>query len=476
MDVTASQDRRESLVVNRDDVEREPAHGQSGFTLLEVLVALAITLALSIAVIGVFQTNSRVARAESSMTQMQQAVRAVHLEIGRSVRVAGRGGLFQSTAAKRWPDEGAVVEVADNVTGTARTVAPAATDSPEAVEGTDILTVRGVLDGSIYQSHDNDEDQSFLVLRDASGGVTGDPRAARSGEIHLCSLSPAGFPQDLEPLREAIRSESEEAVILAAGADSGQYGVVKLDPGTSSTTSGVCNTLDPNGGVRLAFVVSGDGGRADQYNQLAPTGPGLPDGLTSASYAAVLEEYRYYVREVREDPTDSASRLAPRFSRARLYPNTGAPWGADAATRAASLAMDVADDLLDFQVSLGLDSSQGGGALEDGTAAALPLHESDDGTADDWLFNSPDDDPRDPVWARPGAGGLAAPGELARLFYVRVTTVGRTDRPALRYEAPRLDQVENRIYDASDPDSPDSYDQRRYRRWLLTTTLDLRNL
>ncbi|MGD2115803.1 MAG: prepilin-type N-terminal cleavage/methylation domain-containing protein [Acidobacteriota bacterium] len=472
-------ERKESLVVERREIGRDGAgagRAEHGFTLLEVLVALAITVALSVAVLAVFQTNSRVARAESSSTQMQQAVRAVHLEVARSLRVAGRGGLFQSTPAKRWPHLGAVIEVADNVTGAARTVAPAATSSPEAVEGTDVLTVRGVLDGSIYQSHDNDEDRSYFVLRDASGSATADPRSARGGEIHLCARSPAGFPQDLEPLREAIRSGSEEAIVLAAGAESGQYGVVKLDPGGSSTTSGVCSALDPDGGVRLAFVVQGDGGRADRYHELSPAAVGLPDAMTSVAYAAVLQEHRYYVREIREDPSDPASRLAPRFSRARLYPNTGAPWGTDAAERAASVAMDVADDLLDFQVSLGLDSSQGGGALEDGTAAGLPLQESEDGASDDWLFNSPDDDPRDPVWGRPGSGGLAAPWELARLFYVRVTTVGRTDRPVLKYEAPRLDRVENRIYDASDPDSPDSFDQRRYRRWLLTTTLDLRNL
>jgi len=448
----------------------------AGFTLLEVLVALALTIGLTAAVLSTFQLHSRVARVETAMTEMQQAVRAVHLEVGSRLRVAGRGGLFQSTPSKARPDLGAVIEVADNVTGNAREVAPAMSDSPKAVEGTDILTVRGVFTTPIYQTFSNDDDTSYLVLRDSSGNPTGDPTQARQGEIHVCDRSPAGFPQPLGPLRSLISAGSEEALVLAAGADAGDYGVVKLDPNASAPTSALCNPADANAGVTLAFVVSGDGGRADRYQQLAETGPGLPETLTSASYVAVLEEYRYFVREAREVAADGTSDLLPRFSRARLYPNTGAPWGTDAATRAESAATDVADDLLDFQVSIGLDSSQGGGSIEDGTAADRGLAESADGRADDWLFNSADDNPQDPVWSRPGNAVLTRPWLRARLFYVRISTVGRALQPELGYQAPFLVAVEDRTYDRSNPDSPDATGQRRFRRWLLTTTIDLRNL
>jgi len=170
--------------------------------------------------------------------------------------------------------------------------------------------------------------------------------------------------------------------------------------------------------------------------------------------------------------------LMPRLSRARLYPNTGEPWGTDAATQAENVAMDVADDVLDFQVSLGLDSGQGGGSIEDGSLPpdGEPVFASADGSDDDWLFNSPSDDPASPVWARPGPATLTQPWLKARLYYLRLTTVGRADYPISQYEAPRLDQVADRVYDPTDPDDPDSIRERRYRRWLLTTTIDLRNL
>jgi len=449
---------------------------EAGFTLLEMVIALAITVGLTAAVFGTFHMNSRMARVETAMTQMQQSVRAVHLEVGSRLRVAGRGGLFQSTPAKNRPDLGAIVEVADNVTGTDRAIAPTMSNGPEAVEGTDVLTVRGVFTTPIYQTFGNDEDQVFLVLWDAAGNPTGDPTRARTGQIQVCDRSPSGFPQSLGPLRDAITNDSQEALVLSSSADAGDYGVVRLDPSSSSATSSLCNPGEPNAGVTLAFVVSGDGGRADQYQQLAPTGPGLPATLTSVSFTALLEEYRYFLRDVREVTADGSSRLLPRFSRARLYPNTGAPWGTDAATRAASAATDIADDLIDFQVSLGLDSSQGGGAIEDGSAADRLLTESDDGRSDDWLFNSEDDDPEDTAWARPGSAGLTSPWLRARLFYVRIDTVGRALQPELGYEAPQLTALEDRTYDSSDPDDPDSPDQRQFRRWLLSTTIDLRNL
>lgn len=457
---------------------RRPTGRQAGYTLIEALIALAIAVILIVAVLDLFDMNRRLARVEVHRTEMQQAVRAVHLEVASRVRVAGRGGLPQESTAKPWPDQGVVVEVASNVAGAERAVAPAMAGSPLAVEGTDILTLRGVMDGPIYYGFDDTEGRSYFVLRDGSGAVTGEPEDARAGEIHLCTRSPAGFAQPIEALRAAIRAGSEEAILLAGTGGGDAHGVVKLDPGASSLTSAVCDPADPDAGVRLAFVVAGDGGRADRYHALGTAGAGLAPGLTSVAYAGLVEEYRYYVREVREDPGVAGSPLRPRLARARLYPNTGEPWGTDAATRAASVAEDVADDVLDFQVALGFDSSQGGGALEDGTLPldGEPVFESDDGSDDDWLFNHPDDDPRAVAWTRPGPASLTRPWLRARLFYLRLSTVGRADYPVPQYAAEPLRRLADRTYDPSDDDDPDSQVQRRYRRWLVSTTIDLRNL
>lgn len=450
---------------------------QTGYTLLEALVALAITVIVITAVLGLFDFQRRVARVESERSAMQQAVRAVHLELADTLRTTGRGGVAQNGPGRTRPDLGVTVELATNVTGNARIVAPAMADSPRAVAGTDVLTLRGVFTGPIYHGYDNTEDATYLVLRDASGAATGAPEDARSGAVHVCAVSPAGFPQPVEALRAAIAADSEEALLLAGTTGDDDYAVVKLDPGASASTSSQCNPLDPNAGVTLAFVVQGDGGRADAYHQLSSTSPGLPPTLTSVSWAGVLEEYRYYLREVREIPGDDASPLIPRLSRARLYPNTGTGWGLDQSAREANVATDIADDLLDFQVSLAFDSAQGGGALADGSLApdGDPAHESEDGSDDDWLFNSPDDDPTSAVWARPGNAVISKPWLRAELLYVRVSTVGRAGHPVGGYEAPLLEGLEDRTYDGS-ADDPDSPWERRFHRWLLSTTLDVRNL
>jgi type II secretory pathway pseudopilin PulG len=453
---------------------------QAGYSLLEAIIALAIAVVLILVVLNLFDLNRRLARLESEQVEMQQSVRAVHLEVASRARVAGRGGLLQGTAAKPWPDQGVVVEVASNVAGAERQVAPAMSDSPVAVAGTDVLTLRGVLTGDILYGYDNTEDRSYLVLRDSLGQATGEPADVRSGELHLCEVGPAGFAQSLAPLRAAIAAGSEEALMIAGTGGEDAYAVVKLEPGASEATSAVCDGGNPAAGVKLAFVVSGDGDRADAYHELTPSAPaaGLPPGLTSVAYAGLVEEYRYYVREVREIDGDGGSALVPRLSRARLYPNTGRGWGADAATIAASVAEDVADAVVDLQVTLGMDSSQGGGALEDGSLGAgdEPIFESGDGSADDWLFNHPSDDPRDAAWARPGTAVLGRPWLRSRLQVIRLTTVGRAAFPVSQYEAPLLGRLADRVYDPSDPDDPDSDVQRRFRRWVVSTTIDLRNL
>ncbi|HSL85183.1 MAG TPA: hypothetical protein VLF66_20610, partial [Thermoanaerobaculia bacterium] len=390
-----------------------PLRTAGGFTLLEALVALALTVLVVSTVLALFGFQRRLARVESDRTQMQQAVRAAHLELASMIRMTGRGGLGQNGPARARPDLGVSLEVASNVEGDARVIAPGAADSPAAVAGTDVLTVRGILTGPVLRGRGNTEDATFLVLRDAGGLPAETPTDARSGRLHVCSVTSAGLAQPLDGLRAAIAAGSEEAILLGGTAGDDAYGVVKLEPGASSPTSTRCDPADPDAGVTLEFTVQGDGGRADLYHELGPAAAGLPPTVTSVGWLGILEEYRYYLREARELPGDDASRLLPRLSRARLYPNTGTAW----AGAADNLALDVADQILDFQVSLAFDSSQGGGALADGTLDpdADPIHESPGGENDDWLFNSPDDDPLSAVWARPGTAVISRPWLRAHL-------------------------------------------------------------
>jgi len=181
----------------------------------------------------------------------------------------------------------------------------------------------------------------------------------------------------------------------------------------------------------------------------------MPPQLTSAIYVGILEEYRYYVREDRADPTNPASDLVPVLSRARFYPGTEVPYLSDAA----NMTVDIASGIVDLQASYGIDVN-GDGIITEGTDVATR-------PTDEWLGN-----------ARIAAAPNAAPENAiaGRLAYLRISTLARTERRDPDYSAPVLDRSEDHTYAFDVPDRTNGRTDRMYRRRLLQTIVDLRNL
>jgi len=399
-----------------------PNTGNAGYTLLEALVALAVFMAILGGVLTLFDVNNKIARAQVNVAEMQQSLRAVQSGMVRDVRMAGRGGLPASRPAAPLAGYlgmllplGPSIAVDDNV-------APGTElgGHPEApvVEGTDVITVRGVLSTPMYQ-----------ITPGSDGAIQG-AKAAGGGSLVIPSKSPTGVPQDLTPWKEIVESSEPEAILLiSAGADQVQA-VVEASGGTWSSDS-----------VTLNFRIAG-GTHSIEYSKLSPQGE-FPTGLRTVSGVGILEEYRYYIR-------DTAP--APRLSRGRFYPGTFTPYKNDVD----NVHTDIGDNILDLQVALGIDRD-GDGILTD-TADA----------ADEWLYNSPDDmasfDPND--WN----------GPTRSLQYLRITTLARTDRVDPKYVSPAITAIEDRDY--SEPTVPGAADtiERGYRRRQLQTVVDLRNL
>ena len=90
--------------------------------------------------------------------------------------------------------------------------------------------------------------------------------------------------------------------------------------------------------------------------------------------------------------------------------------------------------------------------------------------ADDWLGNSSADNPTDRPMTR------------RVLYYVRISTLGRTARRDPKYVAPDFDPaagedyIENNNYDASPASEYKSGVNRQFRHRLLRTVVDLRNI
>ena len=405
---------------------------QAGFTLVELLVSLAVTVMLLLGVLATFDLNGRVSKAQTNVADMQQSLRIAQDDVIRIVRMAGRGGLPFADPPSSLIPLGVAVSVRDNVADNQLMVA--GKEETRILPGTDVLTVRGVL-ATIYQAN-------------VSGALTLNPKVnPTDGTLTLADVTPGGVAQDLTPLKAAIAAGTPEAIVLVSSLDDSIHAVVELVGGVDNGSS-----------VTLAFKITGDT-RATAYGKLSSAGV-FPAALQNVSFAGIVEEYRYYVREDHAVTGDRSSDLTPKLARARLYPGTDTLYKGE--------NNDLADNILDFQVALGFDSSNGGARSDDADNVGTDdqIMETADGKDDDWLFNSSTDKPADAVWQGPPSPPLQ---------YVRVTTLARTDRRDSQYQAPLLpSRIEDHAYAASDP--ANSYASRMFRWRLLTTVIDLRNL
>ncbi len=426
---------------------RRPRGG--GFTVIEMLVGLLLSTALLVAVLNLFDLNSKIARVQTQVADLQNSVRIAQYDLVRNVRAAGRGGLPAALLpapavappfAGRLLPAGVALEVR-NDTPADTTIGGIATPNARVLEGTDVLVARGVFTTPIYQVDPPDFD-------------------LRSGRARVNALAPSGVPQDLSALREAVdraNGGDPEALLAVSPLGPNLYAVVELTGGAFQL-----DLTDPTGRravqVTLNFAVTG-GMRTADYARLSPEGR-FPPQMTSAAFVGVLEEYRYYVSEQRAVAGDASSELVPRLSRARFYPGTETVH-----PQIPSAREDIADNILDLQASLGVDND-GDGLVSEGTTAAQRA-------VDEWLFNDggdQEDDPNDPArWRWNGNNVVAA--------FLRINVLAQADRPDPTYLAPPIDAIEDRVY--GEPEVPADEAGRRARmarRRLLQTVVELRNL
>ncbi len=423
---------------------------RAGFTLAELLVSMVVLVQILLIALLMFDFNSRVTRVQTNLAEMQQSLRVGQQEVVRMTRMAGRSGLpvTAPSAPVGGPTPAArlAVQVLNNVTGAARIVLPDEADSPMAIQGTDILILRGNFSTPLYNF--------TLTSIDNRSNPT-------AGVLLVRRVDPFNPEQDLAPLASADDAETgiPEALILMPSTPGVAYAVVELLPNT------VGNTADE---ITVSFRVRGDE-FADAYHALwtnDPDNTAFPMLTGASGYMAILEEYRFYVRN---DGGASAESARPRLSRARLLPGTGTAHGDPGVENppALSLRADIADNILDLQVALGFDTNIDGAVIgPDGLGAIV---ETDTGVNDDWLYNSAaDDDTASPFLE-------ASAANVPNLFFVRVTTLARTTSAERTDRDLPLTALEDHVYPA-DSGLVNSTNALKFRRSFLQTTVDLRNL
>jgi hypothetical protein len=399
-----------------------------------------------------FDRNNKLARAQTYVADMQNSVRVGQAELARFIRMTGRGGLPRGTVPG-----GLAIAVRNNAPedGDESTIAVGDSDSPLVLPGTDVLTVRGAFSNSVYQ------------VNPLGGGFQlDDLDAPTQGTVRVENPhTTTGVAQSLAPLIDAINNDPHAAILLVSPVDT--WAVVEVDAASSVT--------DDEGSVIIGFKVGTLDGVdiRDHYLQLSN---GFPTTLRNVANVALLEEYRYYVREEHVVAGDDSTDYAPRLVKARFYPNTEVPHVSDP-----EFGTEVSDNILDLQLALGIDAD-GDGTIEEGTDGTGPSEESPEeipeGTLgkdeDEWLFNiagdvDGDGDPAEATKWNPGTGTPA-------LAYVRVTTIARTDRRDLEYMAPLLVTSEDKDFGESPFDVFNTLGERRFRRRQLQTVVDMRNL
>lgn len=414
----------------------------AGFTLFEITLTLLIIVMVLAGVLALFDANSQLARDQTHVANMQQSLRVAQYDMLRNVRMTGRGPLLQTAIGVAAEDHHDIMAVAmRNNVDPDEYIAVDDTDSPLVVEGTDILTIRGVFNDPLYQ------------FNPIGAYSLDDPSNPTEGTLIIDEKTPTGIPHDLRPFKEMIDEWADsgympEALLVVSPIDDAIYAVVEIQQASSYTEAGGQITQ-----VILQFKVTG-GAYTDEFNAIS-AGGGYPTQMATAAFAGILEEYRYYIREDREIPGDDSSRLSPRLSRARMYPGTEVAHKVDPD----NLQVDIADNVLDLQVALGIDT-QGDEVLAES--------EPPDGS-DDWLFNSDGDDSTELKYTTNVNG-------ISKLFWVRINTLVRTDRQDRGWEADLLTVVEDKDYSTTPGDEYNTEDQRAFRRRWMQTIVDTRNI
>ncbi|HXT50261.1 MAG TPA: prepilin-type N-terminal cleavage/methylation domain-containing protein, partial [Thermoanaerobaculia bacterium] len=290
----------------------------AGFTVIEVVVALFVLSIVLIGMLALFDASNKIARTQVNIADMQQSLRIGHDEMVRMARIAARGWVINSTS---WKPEDQIKLAVDNA-GPAVYIGTTTDPEFKVLPGTDVLRIRGVIVGSLFENE---------IGQEASCSQSANPDPLKKGgcsieptDLKINEISRSGLKQDLDQLQRAQDAGNDFTVLLVS------------KQGEVAHASAKVSDLEKTGNtINTGFI------RADSSTSTESWVATLEEHPVALT--GIIEEYAFYIRE-----NDGQ----PRLAMARFKPGTNQPYGGVAE----NLRQDIADDIIDLQVALGIDT------------------------------------------------------------------------------------------------------------------------
>ena len=251
---------------------------QKGFTLIEMLVVIALLSIIMIGLLNLLDTSTKISVTETSLADTQENVRFAAYHIMRTARMMGSSAMpFAANVggSNRWFSG----QLISNASGTAATPF----GSVAVVAGSDVLTLRGFFEIAPFFTDRTDIGASTVSVQESNGGkVVND-------NLNLVDLN----------------GLQGRGLFFMGKMDQGEYAVAQI-----SSSSAVTGTA-PNRTLTISF-----GAGTAQWSLLNPAGVSSPPTF-DVYRVGVMESYTYYVdpdftlQRMRADADASGARSEP---------------------------------------------------------------------------------------------------------------------------------------------------------------------
>jgi len=373
---------------------RRKASPRRGYSLIEMLVSLAILSILLVGLLALMDTSVRVQAVEGGVSDAQQGVRYAATRLTSLVRMTAAGGMAPTMAILPANNVAAGTTLTDNLATSA--------NHPVRV-GTDMLRFRGVITGPLFGLQTGTPSDvttdgaghTIVTIHTVNSNCYYNNPAFYALTYAACSAvnpdPPLTGPDTFSQVTAAWAASTTtgvttgEVYVILSGAlernDAGfvgmsVYNVGKLiSPGAvDSHPNSIQTTNLPNGGAERTLTLTLDlnDANAKKFN-LGTGGP----VITGVGYVhcGILDDYTVFVHDGAEgaeaSPSSDSTKQHPYLGLARLWTNGATP---------TYEVQVLAEDVEDFQVAYGIDS----GATPDGV---ISLTESATANADEWQGN-----------------------------------------------------------------------------------------